>query len=310
MPRVKEGAARIVTSRFREPPRSVSFRDWAIRDARPTELDAIVDLQKTIWAYADRDLVPVRTLQVLQRIGGNVLVAVRRGVAEGFLVDFPAVVGHLPAAYSSMLGVLPGLRGRGIGEALKWMQHDRAAARGLPLVFWLFDPLEPANTRLNVGKLGAVARTYRRNILLPTSSARHSGLGTDRLVAEWWIGGPRVRARRSGRDRSFARAPVILESRRRRDGSCWPDRTCAPGASDFVRIDVPPSIHEMKAAFPAAARAWRLAMREALEKAFARGFVLDSLVRNGRGKEARPQHLLARAEILAAEGVPPRPEGL
>ena len=290
--------------------RCVRFADWAIRDARPSELDAVVDLQQAIWDYSDRDLVPVRTLQVLQRIGGSVLVAVRRGVAEGFLVDFPAVVGHLPSLYSSMLGVLPALRCRGIGEALKWMQHDRAADRGLPLVFWMFDPLEPGNARLNVGKLGAIARIYKRDALLATSSARHSGLGTDRVVAEWWIGGPRARVRRAGRERSVVRAPVILESRGRKDGVLWPGRTRVPGASDFIRIEVPSSIHALKTVSPAAARAWRMAMREALEEAFARGFVLDSVLRNGRGKQARPQHLLARADILAAEGVPPRPEGL
>ncbi len=58
---------------------------------------------------------------------------------------------------------------------------------------WTFDPLEIKNAHLNIARLGAIARRYKRDFYGPSTSPLQGGLPTDRLVAEWWLRSPRVR---------------------------------------------------------------------------------------------------------------------
>ncbi|NIP80133.1 MAG: GCN5 family acetyltransferase, partial [Gemmatimonadetes bacterium] len=78
-------------------------------------------------------------------------------------------------------------------------QRELLLDRGVETVHWTFDPLEARNAHLNLRRLGAVVREYRRNVYGPSSSPLHAGIGTDRLVAEWPIASDRV-ARRLDRD--------------------------------------------------------------------------------------------------------------
>lgn len=296
-------------------PLAVRSNGWTIRDAREEELERVVDLQAEIWGFAERDAVPARMLQVFQRIGGEVLVAARGREIGAFLVDLPCRQGPMRALHSSMLGVRPRHQDQGLGAALKWIQHDRAEARGIPLVVWTFDPLEAKNAHLNLDKLGAVSRTYLRDAYLPSSSAYHSGLGTDRLVAEWWVGTPRVRARRARAGRRAAvagslwrRSPSALAARSGPLAVPWPGRLRIPACAPAFRVEVPSSIQGLRDAHPGAARAWRDGLRGALEAAFRRGFVLDSVLRRGAGRRLRTEYLLARSDRLAEEGIPERAE--
>jgi predicted GNAT superfamily acetyltransferase len=47
-------------------------------------------------------------------------------------------------------------------------------------------------------RLGAIARKYLPNVYGITSSPLHGGIPTDRLIAEWWLASPRVKAILSG----------------------------------------------------------------------------------------------------------------
>jgi predicted GNAT superfamily acetyltransferase len=91
------------------------------------------------------------------------------------------------------LGVLPEYRDSGVGRQLKLQQREDALARGIELIEWTFDPLEIKNAYFNVERLGAIVRRYVRNQYGTTTSHLHSGLPTDRCVAEWWIASPRVK---------------------------------------------------------------------------------------------------------------------
>jgi predicted GNAT superfamily acetyltransferase len=72
-------------------------------------------------------------------------------------------------------------------------QRQDALKRGIPLVEWTFDPLELKNAHFNLVRLGAVARRYIPDCYGVTESPLHSGLPTDRLVAEWWLDSVRVK---------------------------------------------------------------------------------------------------------------------
>ena len=67
-----------------------------------------------------------------------------------------------------------------------------ALTRGIDLIEWTFDPLEIKNAFFNIERLGVVVRRYVLNQYGTSSSHLHGGLPTDRCVAEWYIGSPRV----------------------------------------------------------------------------------------------------------------------
>jgi predicted GNAT superfamily acetyltransferase len=157
------------------------------------EFDDVVALQKTIWSFADAELLPLRFLVVVSKVGGHVFAAYDGARMIGFCFAIPGIKADgRPYLHSHMLGVLPEYRNAQIGRRLKLRQREDALARGIALIEWTFDPLELKNAFLNIEKLGAIVRRYKENQYGTTSSPLHGGLPTDRCTAEWWIDSPRV----------------------------------------------------------------------------------------------------------------------
>ena len=159
------------------------------------DFTAIFELQKTIWSYADSELIPMRFLAVVAKVGGHVFGAYDGPRMIGFCFAIPGIKPDgRPYLHSHMLGVLPAYRNAQVGRRLKLRQRDDALARGIALIEWTFDPLELKNAFLNIEKLGAIVRGYKENLYGTTTSPLHGGLPTDRCTAEWWIDSPRVHA--------------------------------------------------------------------------------------------------------------------
>jgi predicted GNAT superfamily acetyltransferase len=159
------------------------------------ELREAVALQKTIWGFDDADLLPFRMFVVATKIGGQLLGSFDGERMVAFCLGIPGLKpGGKFYLHSHMLGVLPEYRNAGIGRQLKERQKQDALARGIELIEWTFDPLELKNAYFNIERLGAIVRRYVRNQYGISSSLLHGGLPTDRCVAEWWIGKPRVKA--------------------------------------------------------------------------------------------------------------------
>jgi predicted GNAT superfamily acetyltransferase len=157
------------------------------------EFGAIFEMQKTIWSYADSELIPMRFLAVVAKVGGHVFGAFDGDRMIGFCFAIPGIKpAGRPYLHSHMLGVLPEYRNAQIGRRLKLRQREDALARGIALIEWTFDPLELKNAFLNIEKLGAIVRVYKENQYGTTTSPLHGGLPTDRCTAEWWIDSPRV----------------------------------------------------------------------------------------------------------------------
>jgi len=177
------------------------------------ELEACVNLQVEVWGYCEGDVIPRRAFLVAQKIGGQVLGAFDNalpGAPEqgdaasmvGFALALPGVktgdkssTGQ-PQSYlhSHMLAVKDGYRNQRIGARLKLAQREDALKRGIERIEWTFDPLEIKNSFLNIHKLGAIVRSYEPDFYGVSSSRLQGGLPTDRLLAEWWLSAPRVRA--------------------------------------------------------------------------------------------------------------------
>ena len=100
------------------------------------EFAEIVRLQQVIWGFADVELVPLRFLVVVSKIGGHVFGAfdaAKPGIPMiGFCFSMPGVTtsGHV-YLHSHMLGVLPEYRNTGIGAKILRFLIDRARARGV-----------------------------------------------------------------------------------------------------------------------------------------------------------------------------------
>jgi predicted GNAT superfamily acetyltransferase len=161
------------------------------------EFERCVELQLAVWGYSDGDLIPKRVFIVASAIGGQVLGAFDTGKSGGeaivgFAMALPGYRDGQTYLHSHMLAVLPEYRNHGLGRRLKMAQREDALARGIARMEWTFDPLEIKNAHLNIARLGAIVRRYKRDFYGPSTSPLQGGLPTDRLVAEWWLASPRV----------------------------------------------------------------------------------------------------------------------
>lgn len=159
------------------------------------EYAGAVQLQKIIWNFDDIEVLPVRLFVTAVNAGGHALGAFDGERMIAFCLTIPGIKRTRPPGvylHSHMLGVLGEYRNAGVGRMLKLAQRENALARGIGLIEWTFDPFEVKNAFFNIGRLGAIVRRYVPNMYGTTTSPLHSGLPTDRLVAEWWIGSQRV----------------------------------------------------------------------------------------------------------------------
>lgn len=156
------------------------------------EFDRCVELQLAIWKYSEGDLIPRRVFLVADRIGGQVLGAFDGDTIVGFTMGLPGYRNGHAYLHSHMMGVLADYRNYGVGRRLKLAQRDEALTRGYDLIEWTYDPLEIKNAYLNITRLGAISRRYKRDFYGPSTSPLQGGLPTDRLYAEWWLKSKRV----------------------------------------------------------------------------------------------------------------------
>ena len=179
------------------------------------EFDEMVELEFRVWEFGERDVVPSQMYVVAAKIGGQIFGAFVDGKMAGFVLAYPGIRDGKPYLHSHMAAVLPEFRDLGIGRLLKLAQRNDALARGISLIEWTFDPLQPRNAYFNLCRLGVLVRRYLIDVYGSTSSPLHAGLPTDRLVAEWHIDSKRVRDIVSGKPTSVSdvceRVPIVTD---------------------------------------------------------------------------------------------------
>ena len=248
---------------------------------------AAEDIQRTVWHFPDRELIPLNELVVAQRIGGVVLGAFDRGRLVAFCFGIPGFAQGKTFHYSRMTGVLPPYQNSGVGYRLKLAQRAFVLGQGLDLVRWTFDPLQSRNARFNIEKLGCTIDEYLVNVYGASGSRFNAGLETDRFVPRWWIRSRRVVDRLAGKSKSIsieeslASYPPLIEASFRKN-------LPRPGRIRTVRgrrasVEIPSEIDALKRSDLALARSWRAATREAFRGLFARGFAVTGFsVGDGR----------------------------
>jgi predicted GNAT superfamily acetyltransferase len=226
------------------------------------DLEQTERLQRLVFGVSERDLASFSILVIIHKTGGEVLGAFDGERLVGFIWGYGGYVEGRPRLVSDMMGVDPGWRG-GLGWALKALQALVALDNGFPEVTWTVDPLRAANAHLNFERLGAHSDEYIVDLYgADFAEGLYAGLPSDRLVVTWPLTSRHVAERLLGPTQpgdavDIARLPEYR-----------------PSVTGRARLAIPSDIDALLAADPARGRAWRFAVRTALQRAFAAGYAI------------------------------------
>ena len=242
------------------------------------EFAACEALSRDIWGAAQRNVVPRELLLTMQLNGGLVHGAfLPDGRLVGFCFAFAGLRDGQLRLCSHQLGVVPELRGAGIGIELKQAQRRDALRLGYQLVSWTFDPLEARNAYINLHRLGCIARLYDRNHYGDMEDELNRGLPSDRFEAEWWLDRPKPAA-------PTGEPAVMLHVAGTGEPMRHPIELTTATA---VLIAVPLDFQAIKKKSPELAQRWRLESRAALEAALNAGMIAVDFRREGAYVMAR-----------------------
>lgn len=248
------------------------------------ELRGCVELQREIWGGEFDEIVPQSLIRAALRVGAVALGAFdAKGSLVGFVFGLTGVKDGEVVHWSHMLGVLPGVRDRGVGRRLKELQRAEVARRGVARMYWTFDPLQARNAHLNLNVLGARVVEYVPDMYGSSGSPLHRAVGTDRMIVEWPTSP--AGATRAGAGGAAAQPAGPSSGMRSGEG---------PAAeSSAIWIEIPWDLQEVMATSATAAREWRLATRLEFQRALEEGYAVVRLHRDVA--KCRAFHVLERA---------------
>lgn len=236
-----------------------------------TEVSELVDAQQVfdaVWPSAGGGTqLATNFMRAIVHAGGYASAAYRGdtpiGAAFGVVGRHRVDHGWHDHLHSHMAAVLDPYRDQHIGSALKLHQRVWAIDNDIDTVVWTFDPLVRRNARVNLIKLGVDVEGFEPDFYGEMDDGINSGDPTDRLFAWWRVGSARVAAAMAGELQEV-------------DASALRD-----AGRGVITIDLPDDIVAVRSAEPAAARAWRLRVREQLLNAFAQGYRITGFARSG-----------------------------
>ena len=239
------------------------------------ECRACVALQQEIWGREDS--VPGSVLQVVSKMGGIVAGAFGAdGELMGFVFGLPAFMDGAVVHWSHVLGVRESARNAGVGRLLKEHQRSELAKRGVPRMYWTYDPMVAKNAHLNLNLLGAHVVEYVRDMYGTTASPLHNGLATDRLVVVCETSAPPTRPAHT-RARALARCPVLTAEPRQGDVIASMSDGQPPHT---LLLEIPADFQALAAQEGDRAAVWHAATRAHFEWVLANGYAVSSLYRD------------------------------
>ncbi|TYB68411.1 GNAT family N-acetyltransferase [Nonomuraea sp. PA05] len=160
--------------------------------------------------------------------------------------------------------------GKGVGYALKLHQRAWCRERGLERITWTFDPLVRRNAYFNLVKLGARPEAYLPEFYGAMADAINEGDASDRLLAVWRVTGEQDD--KLPLDEAY---PVVSEAA---DGRPAVEEG---GGHRVLLVGTPRDVERLRRQDAAAARAWRMAVREALGGALDAGARVSGFTERG-----------------------------
>ncbi len=230
------------------------------------ELEAVVDLEVAVWGLNPRDAVPSYVMHVAVDRGGLALGAYEADRMVGMLFALPVKDHGEWILWSHMTGIHPDFQGRGVGAALKRAQRTWALENGYRKVAWTFDPLQRGNAHFNFHVLGGdaamVSHVYHVNFYGDMDDDINRGMPSDRIEAVWLIDQPNLHTSIPADAITVLAAGDQLQPLLTLAAEKW--------NAPVYRAAVPQDLNAVRA--KGDALAWRLALREALQTAFAHGY--------------------------------------
>ncbi len=264
------------------------------------DLNPCEDLQEAVWKFNKSDIIPPRFMRVLCKHGGVAMGAFDDDIMIGFVFGVPAIHYGRPSQHSHMLAVLPEYRNHNVGYKLKIAQREEALSRNVDLITWAFDPLQSKNAHLNINKLGVITCSYDINLYGEASSSKlHSGLGTDRLLAEWWLVSDKVKTIIDGHTHDAvkklsAKGLYINRTEHDEQGFLVPVEPDLSLTDEVLRLEIPANIDEMKVSNIETAHRWRELIQKAFLHYFDAGYYVNSLQVEREGNTRRVFYVLER----------------
>ncbi|MCC6613356.1 MAG: GNAT family N-acetyltransferase [Anaerolineae bacterium] len=246
------------------------------------DLNAISRIEMAVWGMPAEEAAPGNIMKAIILNGGVTHGAFDGETMIGMALAFPGVRGGRRYLWSHMAGVLKDYQSQGIGKALKLAQREWALAEGYDEMRWTFDPILRGNARFNLHLLGCYAHTYYENHYGEMQDSINVPAPTDRLEAVWRLKDARVKSVAAGHTPKIYAGALpddVLILRTGENGPlAMPDDALT---AELVAIEIPSS--GLNALPRDQVLRWRLALREALQRAFAQGYrAVDLLERDGR----------------------------
>jgi predicted GNAT superfamily acetyltransferase len=244
----------------------------------PAEFNRLPDLEVAVWGLPARDVVSGNIVRAITLNGGVAHGAYNGDLMIGMSLALPAFRSRKRLLWSHMAGVLPEYQGQGIGFALKQAQRTWALNHGYGEMRWTFDPLQRGNAHFNLHLLGCYAETYYVDFYGKMEDAINVSAPTDRLEAVWKLKDERVTQLAAGNLPAEFRSEITTIILRNLDSvpaSALPDDVL--GEADlFIEI-----LRRARELTHTQMIEWRLALRDALQLAFASGYrIIDLVERN------------------------------
>ncbi len=259
----------------------------------PEELRKVEDLQSLVWG--GNDVVPAHLMKASVDSGGLVLGAFKKKELIGFAFGFVGLHNYDGETgikhCSHMLAVHPEFQGVGVGFTLKQAQWKVVRKQGLELITWTYDPLESKNAKLNIAKLGAITRTYKKEYYGQMKDKLNTGYPSDRLLVEWWLNSQRSLMRLGERSKPLnldhyvsGNTQIINTVKWNSSGFPIPyqDRMDLLEDKDtkpkLVMFQIPSDIQSIKNTNKELAHEWRMYSRLIFELFFRHGYIITDFV--------------------------------
>ncbi|GAX62319.1 chorismate synthase [Candidatus Scalindua japonica] len=275
---------------------SITYKQLkTLEDLTPCE-----GLQEAVWKFNKSDIIPPRFMRILCKHGGFAMGAFDESKMVGFVFGVPAIHYERPSQHSHLLAVLPEYRNHNIGYKLKLAQREDALSRNIDLITWTFDPLQSRNAHLNINKLGAIACSYDINLYGESSSSKlHSGLGTDRLLAEWWLVSDKVNTIIGGHDHDTVKkrsvnGVKINRTEHDKQGLLIPQDPDLSQTADKLLLEIPDDIEKIKGLNIQTARKWREVVQKSFINYFNARYYINYLQVEQEGNTRRVYYVFER----------------
>ncbi|MFE2040553.1 GNAT family N-acetyltransferase [Streptomyces sp. NPDC059477] len=257
------------------------------------ELEAVQRLYERIWRTGENSPpVAADLLRAMAKAGSYVSGAFDGDELVGSCFGFFSPPAR-EALHSHIAGVLPHIRQRNVGFALKLHQRAWAMARGVHEICWTYDPLVRRNAYFNIAKLGAEPAEYLPDFYGPIDDDINRSDDSDRILVRWRLESPGVDAACAGRPaltdaQAALAAGVTVALSVSATGA--PVTGPADAHAGTVLVAVPEDIEALRQGDPACAARWRTAVREALGGLLAEGARVRGFDRAGWYVVDRPDH--------------------